>query len=82
MVFRTNITNPFNKTNRKYIEGEIDLFGLYCIENNYIGLLFMDEYTCKDTVIRLNKPKNNQINRAKMSERYSFDNQIKRIYEI
>ena len=72
MVFRTNVTNPYKKTYRKYTENEVDYFGLYCLENNYVGLLPFCDYTCRDTVIRTTRPLNNQINRAKMSEDYEF----------
>lgn len=76
MIFCTNITNPHKKINRRYSKSEIDLFGLYCIENGYIGLLPITDYTGKDTVIRLEKPKNNQINRVKMAENYEFERQF------
>ena len=81
MIFRTNITNPYKKTNRKYTKEEIDLFGLYCIENDYIGLLSIDEYTCKDTNIRLVPPQNNQWRKTKMAENYSFDVQFDKLLE-
>ena len=74
MVFCTNVTNPFKKTSRKYTASEIDIFGLYCIENGYIGLLPVKECTAKETVIRLDKPKNNQSSKIKMACDYRFDN--------
>lgn len=79
MIFCTNITNPFKKTNRKYTKDEVDLFGLYCIENDYIGLLPTSDYTSKDTIIRTEYPKNNQIDRAKMAEDYSFEIQYNKL---
>lgn len=76
MVFCTNVTNPFKKTTRKYTANEIDIFGLYCIENGYIGLLPIKECTSKETVIRLEKPKNNQSSKIKMACDYRFDSMI------
>ena len=76
MVFCTNISNPFRKTSRKYDESEIDLFGLYCIENGYIGLLKIGECTAKETVIRLNESKNNQKANIKFACDYAFERQI------
>ena len=79
MIFCTNITNPFKKTSRKYTETEIDLFGLYCIENGYIGLLPIKECTSKETIIRLVPPKNNQSTKIKNAETYEFDVQFKKL---
>ena len=76
MIFRTNITNPFKKTYRKYNKDEVDYFGLYCLENNYIGLLPFSDYTGKDTKIRIVPTKNNQQNKVKMADDYSFNKQI------
>ena len=79
MVFCTNVTNPFKKTSRKYTANEIDIFGLYCIENGYIGILPVKECTAKETVIRLEKPKNNQSSKIKMAYDYRFDNMIDKL---
>ena len=81
MIFRTSITNPHRKTNRKYTETEVDLFGLYCMENDYVGLMTMDEYTSKDTAIRIIPPKNNRMTKVKMAEDYSFDVQFDKLLE-
>lgn len=79
MVFATNITNPYTKVTKKYTESEIDLFGLYCIENNYIGLLPISECTSKETIIRIEPPKNNQKNNIKMATDYLFEYQIQHL---
>ena len=79
MVFSTNITNPHKKTCRKYINEEIDLFGLYCIENNYIGLMEYKDYTAKDTIIRIEHTKNNQRLGIKLADDYKFENVIKKL---
>lgn len=80
MKFCTNITNPHKKTSRKYKNNEIDLFGLYCIENGYVGLLRVEECTAKETIIRLQKPKTNQQMHIKMAEEYEFDRQLQQLY--
>ena len=77
MIFQTNVTNPFKKTNRKYTQDEIDYFGLYCFENNYVGLLPFSDYTARKTKIRITPTKNNQQHNVKMAEDYNFEKQIK-----
>lgn len=79
MVFCTNITNPFKKTSRKYTEKEVDVFGLYCIENGYIGLLPICDCSSKETIIRLEQTKNNQTLNVKNAIDYSFDKMIVRL---
>ncbi len=79
MIFETNITNPFKKTIRKYSRDEVDMFGLFCVENSYIGLMPISECTSKETVLRIKKPKNNQKAKVKMAEVYSFENMIKKL---
>lgn len=76
MIFSTNITNPFKKTSRLYRDDEIDFFGLYCIENGYVGLLPVSDCTAKETKIRLVRSKNNQRSKVKMADDYSFSNII------
>lgn len=78
MEFHTNITNPFKKTYRKYTKEEVDYFGLYCLENNYVGLLPFSDYTTKVTKIRIIPPKNNQKQKVKMANDYCFSEQIKK----
>lgn len=79
MVFCTNITNPFQKSSRKYTDKEIDLFGLYCIENGFIGLLPISEYSSKETIIRIKPSQNNQTKNVKMMDDYLFNVQLKNI---
>lgn len=79
MTFCTSISEPYKKITKKYTSDEVDCFGLYCIENGFIGLLPFSDYTSKDTVLRLNKPKNNQVNKIKLAEDYSFANQLNNI---
>lgn len=74
MIFRTNVTNPFKKTVRKYTADEVDYFFLYCSENNYMGLLSFSDYSCIQTYIRVDKPKNNQVAGIKFANQYELDN--------
>ena len=82
MLFQTNITNPFKQSYRLYNKDEVDCFGLYCIENNYIGLLPYEFYTSKETVMRLVKPKNNQKAKIKMAEDFSFNKILNEYFNI
>jgi hypothetical protein len=79
MKFATNITNPFQKTSKKYNASEIDLFILYCIENQYYGLVTMNEYTSSEITLRLKMPLNNNYTNVKMAADYSLD---KRLQEL
>lgn len=63
----------------KYTKEEIDYFFLYCIENNFRGLISVNEADSTDMIIRLSRPKNNQIKFVKMFYEYDFDYQIKRL---
>lgn len=79
MIFAASITNPFKKTNKRYTASEIDWFMLYCVENNYYGLVTIDEYTSKEIVLRLTPPLNNNFTNVKMASMYALD---KRIQEL
>ena len=76
MIFSTNKSNPYTKINKKYTSNEIDLLGFYCIENGYIGLMSVYNCTSKDTILRVDTPKNNQFEKIKMASNYKFDNII------
>lgn len=79
MIFSTNMSNPYKKSSRKYTEKEIDMFGLHCLENGYIGLLPFGDCTAKETVIRLESPKNNQMQNIKMADDYAFCKMVKEL---
>ena len=76
MIFQTNITNPFKKTRRKYTTEEVDIFGLYCLENNFVGLLKIEDCSSTDTIIRVNPAKNNQTKRVRYKDNYAFDKML------
>ena len=81
MKFETNITNPNNKSTRLYKSDEVDYFALYCIENEWLGLIKFDNQS-KETVIRVQDVKNNQSNRSKFYQDYIFHNQVLKYFGI
>ena len=72
MEFHTNITNPYTHECKRYTSNDIDYFGLYCKENNFLGLIHVDELTGKTLKIRIDPPKNNQKIGIKMIEDFTF----------
>lgn len=79
MEFATKTTN-YTKGNWKstaYTIDEIDVFFLYCAENNWCGLYIpSEEIIPQSLTIRLESPKNNQKVGIHLASDYSFDNQI------
>ena len=79
MEFATKTTN-YSKGNWKsnsYTHDEIDLFFLYCAENNWCGLYIPVEETIpQNLTIRLEQPKNNQKVGIRLANDYSFEMQF------
>lgn len=80
MEFATKTTN-YTKGNWKstsYTYDEIDLFFLYCAENNWCGLYIPtnEESIPQSLTIRLEPPKNNQKVGIRLAEDYSFKKQF------
>lgn len=80
MEFATKTTN-YTKGNWKsnpYTCDEIDLFFLYCAENNWCGLYIPtnEESIPQSLTIRLEPPKNNQKVGIRLAEDYSFQKQF------
>ena len=76
MRFNICRTNGFTGKHSCYTENEIDFFFLYCIENNYMGLVSISEVKGKrDLFIRLTPPKNNQKG-VNMASNYEIDKQL------
>lgn len=59
-----------------YTTKEIDLFFLYCIENDWCGLYIVNEDIPKNISIRLQPPKNNQVKGINLAENFEFKKQI------
>ena len=78
MEFATKTTN-YTKGNWKstaYSNQEIDLFFLYCVENNWCGLYIPNEENIpQQFTIRLEPPKNNQKKGIHLADDYVFENQ-------
>ena len=78
MEFATKTTN-YTKGNWKstaYSNQEIDLFFLYCVENNWCGLYIPNEENIpQQFTIRLEPPKNNQKKGIHLANDYIFENQ-------
>lgn len=62
-----------------YTSNEIDLFFLYCIENDWCGLYIVNEDIPKNITVRLKPPKNNQIKGINLAENLEFENQLKKL---
>lgn len=75
MKFSTNISNPNKKTTRVYTKEEVDFFALYCVENDWVGLM---KYTNeqKEISIRITDVKNNQQSKSKFASEYKIHDQI------
>lgn len=73
MEFQTNITNPFKKTYRTYKKDEVDYFFLYCIENEWKGLISFEEYSHRKIItVRYNVPSNNNAIGVIFAEQIQF----------
>lgn len=79
MMFDTNRTNPFKMTNIKYTPSEVDYFFLYCIENEWCGIIKATDFDSKNLNMRLLPPRNNNFNKTKMAIDYEFDHRINEI---
>ena len=80
MIFATKTTNYTKGSweSKSYSQDEIDIFFLYCFENEWCGLYFSNE-TINIPVelnIRITPPKNGQKTGIRFAEVYSFDKQI------
>ena len=82
MEFATKTTN-YTKGSWKsvaYSTREIDMFFLYCVENNWCGLYIIqesDETIPQQLNIRIEPPKNNQKLGIRLADDYCFEAQFK-----
>ena len=79
MEFDITKSNPYSKIDPKYVEGEVDYFAVYCIENEWCGLFGFDEYKQKLT-FRLKPPLNNQTKNIKFAKDYLFHDQVMKFF--
>ena len=78
MEFATKTTN-YTKgswSSNRYSTNEVDMFFLYCVENDWCGLFIPDEEIPSTLYIRTAPPKNNQKVGIRLMEDYSFDKQL------
>ena len=80
MEFATKTTNYSQGkwVSQGYSANEVDMFFLYCVENNWCGLYIPkeDETILKNFSVRVEPPKNNQIKGTRMAEDYCFEKQF------
>ncbi len=80
MDFAMKTTNysKGNWVSNGYNSKEIDLFFLYCLENNWCGLYIVDndQEIPKNISIRLSPPKNNQVKGVNLAENFEFNKQF------
>ena len=75
MQFEITKSNPYSKTDPRYLDGEVDYFALYCIENEWCGLFAFNEYK-PNLTIRLKDTKNGQTKNIKFAKDYDFHDQV------
>lgn len=81
MVFSTKTTN-YSKGAWKatrYSTNEVDVFYLYCFENNWSGLYIPDDVVLTQLNIRLTLPKNGQKVGVKMKDDFEFSTQVEKL---
>lgn len=79
MIFATKTTN-YSKGNWKstrYSINEVDIFYLYCLENDWRGLYIPENEILTQLNIRFTPPKSGQKVGIKMQEDFCFEKQIK-----
>lgn len=82
MEFSTASTNYVkgNWDKNIYSTNEVDLIFLYCVENNWCGLLLPEENMFPKSVsIRLEPPKNNQKVGIRLADAYNFNKQFEKL---
>lgn len=79
MVFSTKTTNYIQGRHKStpYTKEEIDMFYLYCFENNWRGLFILNEEVSPvELKIRLTPAKNGRVKGIRMAEDFEFNKQF------
>lgn len=78
MEFATKTTNYVKGSwsSNHYTKDEVDVFFLYCLENEWCGLFIPEDEIPTSLYIRVVPPKNNQKIGIRLMEDYSFDKQL------
>lgn len=83
MVFATKTTN-YNKGSWQsigYSSDDVDMFFLYCLENNWCGLYLGEENGefNKQITLRLQPTKSNQVKGTRLAIDYTFETQLSKL---
>lgn len=84
MVFATKTTN-YTKgswTSNRYSLNEVDMFFLYCQENDWCGLYIPEDEIGTQLTIRTELPKNNQRTGIRLAEDYCFEKQLGELTQL
>ena len=78
MEFATKTTNyaKGSWSSNHYTKDYVDVFFLYCLENEWCGLFIPEDEIPTSLYIRVVPPKNNQKIGIRLMEDYSFDKQF------
>ena len=79
MVFSTKTTNYIQGQHKStpYTKEEIDMFYLYCFENDWRGLFILNEEVSPvELKIRLTPAKNGRVKGIRMAEDFEFNKQF------
>ena len=79
MVFSTKTTNYIQGQHKStpYTKEEIDMFYLYCLENDWRGLFILNEEVSPvELKIRLTPAKNGRTKGIRMAEDFEFNKQF------
>lgn len=81
MKFKLCSTNGFTFERYKYTEEDIDFYFLYCIENDYCGLVSISESVGLTSItLRLSIAINNQTSNVRFAKDYDFDLVVNRLF--
>lgn len=79
MQFSLKRTDPHNGVSKSYNPDEVDYFVLYCVENNWLGMISINEYR-RTLTIRFDNTKNNQKTNINFIKYYDMHNRIKEFF--
>lgn len=80
MQFSICRTNGFKSIHTIYSNDEIDFIFLYCVENNFIGLISVAEtFGSREISIRTFPATNNQYKKVRFAKDYEFNLQLHRL---
>ena len=81
MEFSIDRSGPYKITPREYSDDEVDYFALYCIENDWCGLIGFEDYS-PTSMFRVVPTANNQTKGIKFAEDYTLDKQLRKIFNV